>query len=173
MLFRVEPLGDMTREDVSPSYFAPQPSLSGSRIPYYVSTTIPICQINFYQNSIATTFSNGRSLKDTIAFLEEQGIQALQDIPSIEALHWRGKWYGMGNRRLACYHYVYRDHPETLIPVKALFLSDSELLNPQGDGTSVRLGHPLKLPPKCSGNNNNVSIFDDDLWHLSMCRSRR
>eukprot|EP00759_Apiculatamorpha_spiralis_P041902 PhF_6_TR40337/c1_g1_i1/m.59980 len=106
-LCHVEPLGDVTFEEID-AEAQNQPPLSRILIEYQIPLNIKISEIYFYQNYIQARFTEGRTLLSTIQSLESGAIKP-QDIPSIEALHWRGKWYGMGNRRLACYHYVYRD----------------------------------------------------------------
>eukprot|EP00759_Apiculatamorpha_spiralis_P044506 PhF_6_TR41464/c1_g1_i1/m.62866 len=170
-LFPVEPLGAVLPEEVSPSYFAPPPPLKGSQLPYYTDTKVPLKALHFYQSYISSTFSNGTPLSDTISFLEKEGTKAFKVIPPIEALHWKGKWYGMGNRRLACYHYAFRDQPDVLIPVKALFLLDDNTLLPQGNGVMVRLGNPVRLPgPNAS---NNPTKKYGLMWNIQHCESEK
>ena len=70
-------------------------------------------------------------------------------LPVMDAMFWRGRWYGMGNRRLTCYHFVYAAYPNALIPVLATHVPDEEVLQPQGRGTSVRIGGGLFVDGQC------------------------
>eukprot|EP00759_Apiculatamorpha_spiralis_P041903 PhF_6_TR40337/c1_g1_i2/m.59981 len=110
-LFSVQQIDELSASTINtlqPFETSEEPATSKPLIEYQIPLNIKIGEIYFYQNYIRGNFTNGKSLLDTIQSLESGAIKP-QDIPSIEALHWRGKWYGMGNRRLACYHYVYRD----------------------------------------------------------------
>ena len=114
---------------------APLPSGS-----YAVPWIVPLSELRFYQDYICGTFTNGRSLASTIEELRLGAITP-ETLPPIEALYHRGVWYGMGNRRLACFFMVYSaSDPHRPIPVIASYIpEDEELLN-QGDGKQVRVG---------------------------------
>ena len=109
-----------------------------------VAMTVALEDLNFYQDYVSNHFMSGKSLNNTIRDLQNGEISP-ESLPPIEALYWRGKWYGMGNRRLSCFHYVYRNDPQRRIPVVASILEDDTLLMPQGNGKTVRLGGGLML----------------------------
>lgn len=99
----------------------------------------------FYQNYISNRFSDGRGVNDTIHQLE-QGTATPDTLPIMECLLHRGKLYGMGNRRLACYHYVFRRDPDRLIPVYLQDVSSEDCFLCQGNGVEVAVGGGLVLP---------------------------
>ncbi len=112
----------------------------GSR---YRPWLVPLWRLHFYQDFIGSTFTTGRPLSETVEELKT-GVSTPESLPPIEALFHRGVWYGMGNRRLACFNMAYRStEPRRLIPVLASHIpSDEELLH-QGTGRSVRIGHGM------------------------------
>ncbi|CUI14214.1 Hypothetical protein, putative [Bodo saltans] len=112
--------------------------------PEYARIELPLKEIFFYQDYISQRFMDGRLLTDTIAALQ-RGDLSPHTLPAIQCLKYRGRWYGMGNRRLACYHHVYRDTPDKMIPVEALELPDDEGFNALGDGKQVRVGGGLRI----------------------------
>jgi hypothetical protein len=123
----------------------PFDSVSSTRpVPVYAQIELPLKDILFYQDYISQRFMDGRLLTDTIAALQ-QGDVTPYTLPRMQCLKYRGRWYGMGNRRLACYHYVFRDSPEKMIPVDALELPDDEGFNALGDGKQVRVGGGLRI----------------------------
>lgn len=100
---------------------------------------IPLNQIYFYQDYICNQFMEGRFLTDTIRQLSK-GELTPEMLPRMDCLFYNNRWYGMGNRRLACFHYVYRHEPTRLIPVRALVIPQGQHLFPQGNGLTVKLG---------------------------------
>ena len=105
-----------------------------------VPTDVRLRDIFFYQDYISGSFSDGRSLQSTISELRSDPKVMHGTIPRIHVLMHRGRYYGMGNRRLACYHFVFRNQPDTMIPVYLVMLGDDAELLPQGTGTSVQIG---------------------------------
>eukprot|EP00760_Papus_ankaliazontas_P020311 PhM_4_TR18334/c0_g4_i1/m.9238 len=116
---------------------------------YRTLVHVPLDALHFYQDYINTSFSDSRRLQDTIDQLRD-GTVTPSTLPPMEALHWRGKWYGMGNRRLACYKIAAEGvaPPRPQIPVLALFLPSSERMCPQGTGHTVKFG---SLPTQLDG----------------------
>jgi hypothetical protein len=112
--------------------------------PSYRVIELPLKDIYFYQNYISNVFMDGRPLTDTIEALQAGTITPLT-LPLIECLKYRGKWYAIGNRRLACFQYVFRDKPDTLIPVQALELGDHDICNASGSGTQVQVGGGIRI----------------------------
>jgi hypothetical protein len=100
---------------------------------------VPLNQIFFYQDYICNQFMEGRFLTDTIRQLQ-RGEVTPETLPRMDCLYYNNRWYGMGNRRLACFHYVYRLEPTRMIPVRALVIPKGQQLFPQGDGLTVKLG---------------------------------
>jgi hypothetical protein len=108
---------------------------------FYRAWMVPLCRLRFYQDFICGTFTNGRSLGTTVEELKT-GAVTPETLPPIEALFHRGVWYGMGNRRLACFNIVYgKSDPFRLIPVLASHIPAGEELLHQGSGTRVRVGN--------------------------------
>lgn len=101
--------------------------------------SIPLQQIFFYQDYICNQFMDGKFLTDTISQLI-QGKVTPEMLPVMDCLRFNNRWYGMGNRRLSCYHYVYRNEPNRRIPVRAFVIPQGQQLFPQGDGLTVKLG---------------------------------
>lgn len=110
----------------------------------YVSREIPLKEIYFYQDYISQRFMDGRPLMDTIVALQ-RGTVTPHTLPPMQCLKFKGRWFGMGNRRLACYHYVFRHDPNKMIPVQALELADDDVFNALGTGKHVRVGGGLRL----------------------------
>lgn len=100
---------------------------------------VPLDQIFFYQDYICNQFMEGRFLTDTIQQLTT-GVITPETLPKMDCLFFNNRWYGMGNRRLACFHYVFRNEPTRLIPVRSLVIPRGQQLFPQGDGLHVKLG---------------------------------
>lgn len=105
---------------------------------------VPLCQIYFYQDYVCNQFMDGRFLTATIDDLRS-GKHTPETLPLIECLGYRGRYYGMGNRRLSCFHHVFRSTPDRLIPVRFLEVDQNSAFFPQGDGMTVRLGGGLVL----------------------------
>jgi hypothetical protein len=142
---RITSLSLSTPVVVSSLVVDPFDSVSSTRpVPVYAQIELPLKDILFYQDYISQRFMDGRLLTDTIAALQ-QGNATPHTLPRMQCLKYRGRWYGMGNRRLACYHYVFRDTPNKMIPVDALELPDDEGFNALGDGKQVRVGGGLRI----------------------------
>lgn len=75
--------------------------------------------------------------------------QTPDTLPVMDAMYWRGRWFGMGNRRLTCFHYVFAKAPNTLIPVMATHVKDTDNLMPQGSGYAVKIGGGLFIDGLC------------------------
>lgn len=98
---------------------------------------VALRHLHFYQDYVCERFSDGRSLLSTIDQLM-RGEATVETIPPLRVVRSaKGIYYSLCNRRLACYHYVYRDQPDKLIPV--LLRTGNEKLLPQGTGRHVRL----------------------------------
>jgi hypothetical protein len=105
---------------------------------------VPLARLNFYQDFICSSFMDGRNLNITVGELRS-GIVTPETLPHIEALFYRGKWYGMGNRRLACFNIAFADDRSRLIPVLATYIPAEEELLAQGSGREVRIGNGLTI----------------------------
>jgi hypothetical protein len=108
---------------------------------------IRLRNIHFYQDYVSDRFSDGRSLQSTIDELRH-GTATPSSLPPLRVAKRSsdGKYYSLCNRRLACYHHVFRNCPDTLIPVLLRQELAANLL-PQGDGKgmSVRVGGGIML----------------------------
>jgi hypothetical protein len=103
---------------------------------------LPLRHIFFYQDYVSDKFSDGRSLQTTIDELR-RGISTPATIPPLRVARRStdGKYYSLCNRRLACYHYVFRQNPDADIPV-LMRREQASYMMPQGDGqgVAVRVG---------------------------------
>lgn len=115
--------------------------------PQFEMRWLPLRDIFFYQDYVCNQFMDGRTLLSTIEELRS-GRNTPETLPPIECLGYRGRWYGMGNRRLSCFHFVFRNEPDRLIPVRALLVDDENPFYPQGDGVTVRLGGGMLVDGK-------------------------
>ena len=78
---------------------------------------VPLSWLFFYQTTVFSSFSCGMRLQDTVDELRS-GVTLPHTLPLMYALVMQGKVYGMGTRRLTCFHYVWgQSDPHKLIPV--------------------------------------------------------
>lgn len=129
----------------APSQRSSSPESLSPPTPVYELRNVRLCDILFYQDYIANHFIDGRGLMETIGQLQS-GAASPESLPTIECLGYQGKYYGMGNRRLACFHFVYRNSPERTIPVLFKDVSDEPLFLRQGSGVEVSVGGGLFMP---------------------------
>lgn len=149
--FRSELVKEMSTHDLQESLYIAQ-SLVASEPPEnptyttacYKDMLLPLREIFFYQDYVCNQFMDGRFLTRTIEQLRS-GEETPETLPHIEVIRHKGRWYGMGNRRLACYHLVFRQDPLRLIPCRGMDVSDDDYFFPQGNGEKVRLGGGLML----------------------------
>jgi hypothetical protein len=98
-----------------------------------------LSDIIYYQDYIANSFHSGISFQKTVDQLRNGDITP-ETIEKMDVLYWRGNWYGMGNRRLTCFNIVFGQDKSKQIPCIVTRIPDSETMNPQGSGLSVRIG---------------------------------
>ncbi|KAJ9453280.1 hypothetical protein DIPPA_10157 [Diplonema papillatum] len=78
---------------------------------------VPLSWLFFYQTTVAGSFSDGRSLQSTVDDLRSGG-ESPFTLPLMHCLIVDKKLYGMGTRRLLCYHHLWdATEPRKLIPV--------------------------------------------------------
>eukprot|EP01063_Lacrimia_lanifica_P005870 TRINITY_DN13539_c0_g1_i1.p1 TRINITY_DN13539_c0_g1~~TRINITY_DN13539_c0_g1_i1.p1 ORF type:complete len:357 (+),score=82.79 TRINITY_DN13539_c0_g1_i1:54-1124(+) len=78
---------------------------------------VPLDWLYFYQTCVAGSFSDGKPLQETIDELRS-GMVSPYTIPLMHALCIDGRLYGMGTRRLLCFHTVWGSvYPEKKIPI--------------------------------------------------------
>ena len=78
---------------------------------------VPLSSIFFYQATVASSFSCGLSLQFSINQLR-LGEVTPESMPLIYVLLMDGRLYGMGTRRLVCFHHVWGEtDPHRSIPV--------------------------------------------------------
>eukprot|EP01063_Lacrimia_lanifica_P009636 TRINITY_DN16576_c0_g1_i1.p1 TRINITY_DN16576_c0_g1~~TRINITY_DN16576_c0_g1_i1.p1 ORF type:complete len:543 (+),score=159.13 TRINITY_DN16576_c0_g1_i1:67-1629(+) len=78
---------------------------------------VPLSCLYFYQTTVAGHFGDGTSMQRTVDELRA-GTSSPHTLPLMHALVIEGKFYGMGTRRLTCYHHVWGEgDPHRSIPV--------------------------------------------------------
>jgi hypothetical protein len=110
-----------------------------------VNAMIPLNVLRYYQNSVHSSFSDGKGLDGTIQQLRD-GLVTPESIRRMRVLVCTatGVVYAMTNRRLTCYDMVYgASDPKRLMPVRIQQAAD---LNPQGDGRTVRVYPGIRTP---------------------------
>jgi hypothetical protein len=158
-----EPLRKEAEEVTTKGFAAPKGAALTQGVPADIAVPvpdkIPLKDIYFYQDYVSPQFMDGRSLKKTIDELRN-GTVTPETLPPIYVGRFKGRWYGLGNRRLSCFHYVYKDEPGRLIPVQAYNdVGGSANFHPQGDGLTVRLGGGMMLDGKAVFSMKHCSLW--------------
>ena len=135
-------LGGALRE---PSDLIDMPILSGAA--QFRIIEVPLCWLYFYQSTVAGSFTDGRGLQQTVDQLRS-GEETPYTLPLMHALVVHGMFYGMGTRRLLCFHHVWGAHnPLKKIPV--LFCGCACYGVPQNpEGLTMKVIGYLKLDDK-------------------------